>query len=239
MVFGLGDKRALACTLFGTGALVFLGLDVAWWALKKYVLRRNQLPVNEVLVFNELGEECVREHYENDRRGLDDECSNRFCRKRTVRRITDEIDRAAYSVDIAIFLFTSGTIKSAILRALTRSVKVRLISDRMLPVDVHIYELYLCGVPMRGTQPIRTAIMHHKFIVVDALSRVQEILEERPRYLRPPFLPTLITGSPNWTSQGFGGNWESCIISRNIELVDKFQSEFSRLWKMLEVTKAP
>ncbi|KNC27400.1 hypothetical protein FF38_06540 [Lucilia cuprina] len=65
--------------------------------------------------------------------------------------------------------------------------------------------------------PIRcnpnTMFMHHKFCILDS--------------------SILLTGSLNWTMQGFGGNWENILITSNLEYISKYSQEFERMWHIL------
>lgn len=56
-------------------------------------------------------------------------------------------------------------------------------------------------------------LMHHKFAIVD-----KELL---------------LTGSVNWTMQGFFGNWENVVVSNQPGLVLPFVKEFDRMWTAL------
>lgn len=39
-----------------------------------------------------------------------------------------------------------------------------------------------------------------------------------------------ITGSCNWTMQGFTANWENIIVTNNNIIVSRFRQEFDRIW---------
>lgn len=56
--------------------------------------------------------------------------------------------------------------------------------------------------------------MHHKFAVID--KRI------------------LITGSTNWTKNGFFGNFENIIITNQAGLAQEFSDEFDRLWRIFD-----
>lgn len=40
-----------------------------------------------------------------------------------------------------------------------------------------------------------------------------------------------ITGSCNWTMQGFSSNWENVIITSNKIIIHAFRQEFDRIWE--------
>ena len=52
--------------------------------------------------------------------------------------------------------------------------------------------------------------MHHKFLVIDK--------------------NILISGSSNWTSTAFAGNWDNIIVTSVPALVTPFSQHFSQLW---------
>lgn len=40
-----------------------------------------------------------------------------------------------------------------------------------------------------------------------------------------------ITGSCNWTMQGFASNWENVILTSNKIMINAFRQEFDRIWQ--------
>lgn len=101
-----------------------------------------------------------------------------------------------------------------------------------------------------------TMIMHHKFCLIDARDLKPEelkVVESRrrkreknqenlakigktlPDIEQPPQIPlppqgVLITGSCNWTMQGFAGNWENVVFTSHESLIRRFQGEFNGIW---------
>ncbi|KAH8306561.1 hypothetical protein KR018_011974, partial [Drosophila ironensis] len=186
-----------------------------------------------VVVLNELSEDCFPIHNENDRLGEDRPCGNEYCSRNAVKRITCSMDQAAYSIDIAMYNLNMRSIRNAILRAQTRGVKVRLITERFAATCDVVHELGQCGVPVRGPQTNQLGLMHHKFVAVDAPFRVKQ-LQKGSSILRRPKV-SLITGSANWTNSTFGGNWETFTIWRSDFMANYYQEEFNRLWKAFEL----
>lgn len=61
----------------------------------------------------------------------------------------------------------------------------------------------------------------------------KEINETKSERKTPVYIPQngiCITGSCNWTMQGFSANWENVIITNNKLIVAKFRKEFDRIW---------
>lgn len=61
----------------------------------------------------------------------------------------------------------------------------------------------------------------------------KEINETKSQRKNPVYIPqsgVCITGSCNWTMQGFSSNWENVIITSNKIIVDEFRKEFDRIW---------
>lgn len=56
-------------------------------------------------------------------------CKNRFCAAYNVGRLIEFIDSAKYSIDLAMYTFTSYELSQAFCRALKRGVLIRIISD--------------------------------------------------------------------------------------------------------------
>lgn len=51
---------------------------------------------------------------------------------------------------------------------------------------------------------------------------------EKKRYI--PKNGICITGSCNWTMQGFTANWENIIVTNNNIIVSRFREEYDRIW---------
>ncbi|EDV99379.1 GH13819 [Drosophila grimshawi] len=191
---------------------------------------RNQINQINVLILNESSELCKSSHLQD----ASFKCQNDYCSKRQLQSIVDEIDRAQYSIDIAMYIFTLHDLMESIDRALIRGVLVRLISDHEMNCSsgARISQLSKLGIEIRA--PDTTAMMHHKFMVIDNSTRVKEILRTRDGKRKSTYRSVLVFGSINWTMQGFSGNWENCVITSDSYLGSKFQMEFERMWKAFE-----
>jgi phosphatidylserine/phosphatidylglycerophosphate/cardiolipin synthase-like enzyme len=129
------------------------------------------------------------------------------CAKRLVRML----DGVRESLDVCVFTITHDDITEAILRAKSRGVAIRLISDDLKATDTgsDIERLRQAGVAVRmDRSPYH---MHHKFAIFDC--RV------------------LLTGSFNWTRGAATNNAENFVLLSDSRLLDQFQDEFELLWK--------
>ncbi|KAH8341657.1 hypothetical protein KR074_001435 [Drosophila pseudoananassae] len=219
------------------GATLVLGSELIYRIWKQVQKMRSKRAPSELAIFNELGEECVAEHYNFIRFKVPKEkrdCGNRFCSSLQKDKLVKRIDAAVYSVDLAIFAFTSVVMTDALQRALSRNVCVRIITDIQGQDSQALQTLRKFGIEVRvPTNALRSqALMHHKFFVVDAASRVMDVQRSRGFSHHRPFVTTFATGSINWTMRGFAGNFENCLISYDAENAEVFQKEFNRLWEV-------
>nr|CAL26371.1 CG12314 [Drosophila melanogaster] len=219
-----------------------LASEVIWKLVQCSRSKREKASrVHEVIIFNELGEICAAVHMRNSSMGSQkpqvSPCCNMHCSLRNVAKIVEQIDRAVYSIDLAIYTFTSLFLADSIKRALQRGVIIRIISDGEMVYSKgsQISMLAQLGVPVRV--PITTNLMHNKFCIIDGFERVEEIrLLRKLKFMRPCY-SIVISGSVNWTALGLGGNWENCIITADEKLTATFQAEFQRMWRAFAKTE--
>ncbi|XP_022220904.2 mitochondrial cardiolipin hydrolase [Drosophila obscura] len=227
-MFDLASSHPILATVTVFAGTV-LASELLWKAIKYVRGHKRRLRVHEVLFFNELGEICFEQHRGKSSTAVD--CGNNHCSLRKLDKIAALMDEAQYSIDIAIYTFTSKVLWEALKRALQRGVSIRVISDREMVYSTksQILNMAAFGVPVRG--PFTTTlIMHHKFCVIDGKTRVQEILQLKQRKWPRPYESVLISGSVNWTYNGFCGNYENCTISSDEVMTCQFQEEFNRMW---------
>jgi phosphatidylserine/phosphatidylglycerophosphate/cardiolipin synthase-like enzyme len=131
------------------------------------------------------------------------------------------IDRAAHSIDIAMYSLSRSTdLIGAIKAARQRQIPVRILlqdaaSDRLKPENSLSSQLEDFGVDVRYINKI----MHHKFALIDARGRDQA----------PDMY--LISGSANWTGSAATVYDENTIFIRNDRpLIAKYRQEFDYLW---------
>ncbi|XP_064536326.1 mitochondrial cardiolipin hydrolase-like [Drosophila montana] len=221
------------------GAGTIAASEVLWY-FYNYVRDRlnwRLAQVHEVLMFNELGFECFLEHRAHSRKGKFFICANTHCTQRHIERVAEQLARAKYSIDLAMYSLSSPEILLALGRALQRNVAIRLIVSQPVGTSINlaIFNLMRGGLRVRS-QPF-VGFMHHKFCVIDGRTRVDHIWGRKRRsYGPPPTYSVLINGSVNWTQGGFGANWENLVITSNHLLASEFQAEFDRMWKAFKGT---
>ena len=134
--------------------------------------------------------------------------------------IVDLIDISTKSVDVAMYDFTSRPLSHALVVAVKRGVKVRVVLDKSSnDPSQNQYTKYTYlknnGVNVRFAKPHRhwdrNGIMHNKFAVID-----NKIVE---------------TGSANWTASAFAMNDENVLIISRPDIANVYEKEFNILWK--------
>lgn len=129
------------------------------------------------------------------------------------------INRAKYTLDIAVYNYTSSypAIAVAVNSAHNRGVRVRWIYD---------YESSNTGIPLLNSaiNKLRSPnpgsdyfIMHNKFMIVDALS---------PN----PNDAIVWTGSSNWNSQQFNTDYNNTVVIQHQPLAIAFRNQFNMMW---------
>ncbi|XP_064535238.1 mitochondrial cardiolipin hydrolase [Drosophila montana] len=192
--------------------------------------RKSNEEVLTILIFNELSGSCGANHLKK----APFKCQNKYCTRSHIQRIVYQIDQAQYCIDIAIYTFTIIELLEAFKRALSRGVTIRVISDHEMICSSGSKVLSLNRLGVEVRMPETTAMMHHKFMVIDERARVDDLrLKDRKSKPRA-YQSVVVYGSANWTLQGFNGNCENCVITSDKQMTKKFQTEFDRMWKSFE-----
>ena len=133
--------------------------------------------------------------------------------------IIDLINRSKKSIDVAIYSFTDRKIARALIDAFQRGVKVRVIIDYGNGKSRYCVGPLLekAGIPVRYKRGSGGGLMHNKYAIYDG--------------------KVLSTGSFNWTSNANKRNDENLVIIKNDRhLIEMYQKNFNRLWKLAELT---
>ncbi|MBR6252009.1 MAG: DUF1669 domain-containing protein [Bacteroidales bacterium] len=120
------------------------------------------------------------------------------------------LSNAKQSIEICVFTISDELLSRALLAAVARGVKVRLITDnnKMRDHGSQVKALARAGVEVRVDNS--RYHMHNKFGIIDG---------------RIAF-----TGSYNWTYTAKAYNQENLVVTTNYTIVHKFIDEFSSLW---------
>ncbi len=117
-------------------------------------------------------------------------------------------DAARTSIDLAMYEFTWEPLADALVRALARGVRVRLVTDTDSLSDEAVQRLRDAGVPV--VDDGRAAIMHDKFAVVDGSA--------------------VWTGSLNFTRNDAYRNDNVFIQVRSTRLAENYTAEFEEMF---------
>jgi phosphatidylserine/phosphatidylglycerophosphate/cardiolipin synthase-like enzyme len=126
------------------------------------------------------------------------------------RAITDAIDAATTSIDVAMFYFSSPECRDALLRAHARAVPIRLIIDRSQATRENstIRTLRAAGIPIRVDSTEK--LFHCKYAIIDATNT--------------------FCGSTNWTNNGWEHNAEALVSIIDATTAATFTANFETHW---------
>jgi phosphatidylserine/phosphatidylglycerophosphate/cardiolipin synthase-like enzyme len=131
------------------------------------------------------------------------------------------INRAKYTLDIAVYNYTSSfpLIATAVNSAHNRGVRVRWIYD-FSSSNTGLSPLYLNASINRLSSPNPGSdyfIMHNKFMVIDALST-------------NPDDAIVWTGSSNWNTQQFNTDYNNSVVIQHQPLAKAYRDHFNMMW---------
>ena len=121
------------------------------------------------------------------------------------------MDTARVSLDIAAFELNNPLLTEAILAAAARGLRVRVVTDDehgLRASDGLIDQLQMAGIPV--VDDGRSALMHNKFVLIDALS--------------------VWTGSMNLTVNGVDRHNNNLLELRSAEAARRYQAEFDEMF---------
>lgn len=126
--------------------------------------------------------------------------------------IKDHIEKATKKIDIAMFTFTEWKIGYALLDAIERGVKVRVVVEKKQTKYSSLEDrLEEAGaLVIRGANKLGAhSAMHNKFCIIDDHK--------------------VITGASNWTKNGTMNSYEDIIILKSQNIVSEFKIAFADL----------
>ena len=127
--------------------------------------------------------------------------------------IVKAIENSRFSIDIAIFDFTSQPIKVSLEKAADRGVKIRVIADYRQAKGAHsvVPLLKKEGFSVKIAKGRSGGIMHHKFAIFDKT--------------------LLFTGSYNWTDNAENHNYENAVFISDPNIIKRYQKEFDIIYE--------
>lgn len=117
------------------------------------------------------------------------------------------IDRAARSVDFAVYEMDLWSIRDALIRAHRRGVQVRIVTDDGSLEATEVAELAAEGIPIFSDRD--DSLMHHKFVILDGAE--------------------VWTGSMNLTVTGAYRNDNNLVLLRSEQLARRYLEEFEEM----------
>ncbi|MBC6991255.1 phospholipase D-like domain-containing protein [Hymenobacter sp. BT491] len=130
-----------------------------------------------------------------------------------VEAIQRFIGQAAHRLDVCVFTISDDRITDALRSAHRRGVALRLLTDndKLHDCGSDVQQLQAAGITVRIDRTDNH--MHHKFAVADNR--------------------TILTGSYNWTRSAAAVNQENLLITDDSAIVQRYASEFARLWESM------
>lgn len=128
---------------------------------------------------------------------------------RAAAEIIEEVDRAAQSIDVMAFSFTSRELAKAMAGRVRQGVAVRALFEKQQAGSKYSQDDYLAGQGARVYLDTNQNNMHNKVIVVDA--------------------ETVITGSYNFSGNAEKNNDENVLILHDPDIAARYTAEFERL----------
>jgi phosphatidylserine/phosphatidylglycerophosphate/cardiolipin synthase-like enzyme len=125
------------------------------------------------------------------------------------------IDRCTETIDAAIYSLTHDAIAEALIRAVQRGVKVRVLTDYMQATSQYADDEKLGAAGVQVRVDNQNGAMHNKFLIGDSFA-----------------VKTGSLGSFNWTKNANERNAENFVIIRLKYAVAAYQVEFDRLWEL-------
>ena len=120
--------------------------------------------------------------------------------------LVDAFNNAKHTIEIAAYDFDRQTLTDALIQAKERGVELRIVADDSNLDQFKMIER--AGIPIRSDQ--RSALMHHKFILIDR----NEVW----------------TGSLNFTENGLYRNNNHFMRFRQPEIISAFVAEFEEMF---------
>jgi len=129
-------------------------------------------------------------------------------------RLIKEINQAQSTLNLAMYSFTSDSLRSALVSARQRGVQIRIVADagQVNGVGGEIPYLDSHGFTVRQCNGgASSGDMHNKYMIIDG------------RFL--------YTGSYNWSARAESASYENALFLNTSPVIADYLSDFNRLWK--------
>lgn len=129
------------------------------------------------------------------------------------QKIIDLINNSQSKIDIAVYAINNHNIVSAIKKAHSRGIKIRILTDKLQASGKYskVLDLHQSGLHLKVNAVYKTE--HNKFAIFDQNK--------------------VVTGSYNWTNSATHKNSENCLfIADDSLIVQKYQTRFDYLWNL-------
>ena len=135
-----------------------------------------------------------------------------------------KIARAQKTIDYMIFSFSDNEIASALIKASARGVRVRGIHDRnfthgVSQVAARLHGVQPAGLTVRGDGN-QNEVVYEDFSAGGKMHCKTMLIDEK----------SVITGSANWSGNGFDKNDENIMFIENRELLQNLRRQFELAW---------
>jgi phosphatidylserine/phosphatidylglycerophosphate/cardiolipin synthase-like enzyme len=133
-----------------------------------------------------------------------------FCPVDNCRQaILDQINAAQSEIHMTMYSLTDDAVGDALVAAANRGVDIAVYLELgQISKYSEASKLVAAGIPVR--QDTNSAYMHNKYVIIDG--------------------QIVMTGSVNYSGNGFDENNENLIIIRNTEIASKYNTDFNRLY---------
>jgi phosphatidylserine/phosphatidylglycerophosphate/cardiolipin synthase-like enzyme len=122
--------------------------------------------------------------------------------------LVEAIEKAQYTIDVAVYHLDLWSVRDALIRADRRGVVVRVVTESGNILERAVIDLEDVGIPVFGDR--REHLMHHKFVVIDRLE--------------------VWTGSMNFTLKGAYHNNNNLIRIRSSRVAQDYTREFEEMF---------
>lgn len=139
------------------------------------------------------------------------------------------ISSANCSIYLAMYIFTSDPLATALIEAHNRGVKISIIVDHSMETasSTKIRSLHNHGVSVRVCD---SSTLHHKLCLIDVFPKPVKVKRKSFSTVHIPQSGITITGSLNWTREALLSNEENFLVTSNKSVCQASLSAFMKLW---------